>query len=465
MQPIDPPSSAYHRFLGSRLAFGAYDAAVWAIVLGVVAPAELVAAVVGRSEVRHLWERLGRPPDVHSGRRPRLLVHAVSVGEVAAAGALIAALAEEQAAISVVLTTGTREGRAAAELLREGRHPQVEAVCYLPWDRYRPLRRWLRRIAPDALIVVETEIWPNLFRAAADLAIPLSIVSGRMYPRDASRYRCARWVFRPVLACARWIGVRSKLDRDRFEQAGAPHDRLEVMGDLKHDAVPQSELPADWSAVLAGLQGSPLIVAGSTHHSEDRWLIEALVRVRQRWPGARLVLAPRHPTRARAARRRAAAAGLSAACWSDPGSAAECWDVLVLDQIGLLAAIYRWADVVLIGGSLVRRGGHNPLEAAGHGRATVIGPFHEHFSDVVAGLDSAGGILVLPSRSNVREALLAALLELLGDPTRRGELGRRALAYAQSQRGVARRYARSILATLSVGGGTNAGAAEAPARP
>lgn len=452
MQPLDSPPSALHRSRWCRLAFAAYDAGMWVVVIGVLAPVQLLAAIVGRSGVRHLRERLGRPPAWRTETRPRLLLHAVSVGEVAAAGALIGALIEERAAISIVVTTGTREGRAAAELLCEV-HPQVEAVCYLPWDRSRPLRSWLRRVGPEAVIVVETEIWPGLYFAAADLALPLCIVSGRMNHRDASRYRRARRVFRPVLACARWIGVRSEFDRARFERAGASAGRVEVIGDLKHDAEPRGELPATWSTTLAGLHGAPLIVAGSTHRPEEGWLLEALRSVRECWPGARLVLAPRHPARARAVGRCAAVAGLKVVCWSDPPPASQSWDVLVVDRIGVLAAIYQWADVAVIGGSLVRRGGHNPLEAAAHGRPIVIGSSYEHFGEVVAGLDAAGGVRVLQETCDVRQALASALLELLGDPERLADMGRRAFEYAQSQRGVARRYALRVLATLPAGAG------------
>jgi len=449
MNPSDPRPSALRRSLGSRCALGVYDGAVWAIVVATLAPLQLLATLLGRSSAQYLKERLGRLPNAASGRRPKLLVHAVSVGEVAAAGALIAALAEECKAMSVVLTTGNRDGRAAADLLRRS-HPQVESVSYLPWDRYRPLRIWLRRLDPDAVIVVETEIWPNLFRAAADLSIPLGIVSGRMYPRDACRYRRGRWFFRPVLACARWIGVQSEQDRTWFEQAGAAPDRVEVMGDLKHDVAPQSELPTVWRAALARAQGSPLIVAGSTHYPEESWLVEALLRVREHGQSARLVLAPRHPARARALKRRAAAARLSAVCWSDPQLAAESWDMLVIDRIGVLEAVYRWADVVVVGGSMILRGGHNPLEAARYGRTIIMGPHYEHFGDVVAGLEAVGGILVLPNGSKVREKLVSAVVELAGNPGRRDDIGRRALAYTESHRGVARRYARSLLAGLCI---------------
>jgi 3-deoxy-D-manno-octulosonic-acid transferase len=221
------------------------------------------------------------------------------------------------------------------------------------------------------------------------------------------------------------------------------------MGDLKGDAAPRLALPETWTATLAGLQGAPLIVAGSTHAPEEGWVLEALHCVRRRWPGTRLLLAPRHPARAAGVSRRAAATGFETVRWSDPTALSGTWDVLVLDRIGLLAAIYRYADVVVVGGSLVRRGGHNPLEAAGHGRPIVIGPSFEHFSEVVAGLAAAAGVLVLPSGRDVTDALAAALLELLGDPARRVEMGTRALEYARSRRGVARRYAQRALATLA----------------
>jgi 3-deoxy-D-manno-octulosonic-acid transferase len=372
----------------------------------------------------------------------------VSVGEVYAAGALVSALIAQQPAITVTLTTGNIEGRRAAKLLQQ-RNPQITAVSYIPWDRRAPLRRWLLRIQPDATIVVETEIWPNLFRAAHELSIPLLIVNGRIYPRDLPKYRLARPFFRSVLASGQWIGVQSEQERAAFLSIGAPADRIHVMGNLKHDLAPAPELDGPWRAVFEQACGEALIVGGSTHDPEEQWLIEALLHLRPEWPEAHLVLAPRHPRRAGTVRRLAEAAGLSAACWSD--GATGGWDVLVLDRIGPLPAVYELADIAVIGGSLIDRGGHNPLEAANHGRAIIMGPSHENFRDAVAGLDQVAAIRLLPDEAKPAEALCSALLELARDPRQRQEMGRRALRFAAARRGVARVYAQALMAQLDAG--------------
>jgi 3-deoxy-D-manno-octulosonic-acid transferase len=367
---------------------------------------------------------------------------------MAAAGSLIDALTTEMPSLRLILTTGNQEGRQAAELLRE-KSPQIAEICYLPWDRHAAMRRWMQRMKPSAVIVIETEIWPNLFRAARDLSIPLFIANGRIYPRDLPRYRLARWFFRPVLASVKWIGVQSEQERSSFLRIGAPADRVEIMGNLKHDIVPSHELDQPWSAAFERLHGEPLIVAGSTHPPEEGWLLEAFDRLRQDVPLTRLVLAPRHPIRADAIRRQATSAGFSAVCWSKGYPADDGWEVLILDQIGVLAAIFRWADVAVVGGSLIRRGGHNPLEAANHSRAIIIGPFHEHFTEIVNGLEQTGGIRVLPRGGDIRQALSSVLQELMRDPRQRREMGCRAFAFAQNHRGVARSYARTLLARTS----------------
>lgn len=429
----------------------AYDLVAGASTLAILVPVGLIAAAARRSSIDLLRERLGLAPVPIAGSRPRLLIHAVSAGEMAAAGALVEAMVQERGSASFVLTTGTAEGRAVAERLR-GRIAAIQAVCHLPWDRHRAVRGWLEEIDPDGVVVVETEIWPGLFRAARDLSIPLSVVSGRLDPRSAAAYRSLSWFFGPVLECAHRIAVQNERERTAFVAAGAPNGRIDVMGNLKYDAGVDDGSVEPWAGALAEAQGSPLVVAASTHHPEDEWLADALLALRRHSPGARLLLAPRRVSRAGVVFRHAAERGLTAVRWSDFSRADEPWDVLVLDRVGPLAAACRWADIVVVGGSLVRRGGHNPLEAARLGRAVVVGPHHEHVRDVVLELEAADGVCVLPPKGDVREALEAALLELAGDPQWRRELGGRAMACARSQRGVARRCARAVLAELAGGG-------------
>ncbi len=424
-----------------------YDLTLTLAVATALIPTEVIRIVLGRSRIAAFRERLGTPPGVPNGPYPSLLVHAVSVGEVAAAGSLISSLKDEISPVRFFLTTGNREGRAAAEKLRT-EHPEIAAVSYIPWDRRSAMRRWMARLRPSAVIVIETEIWPNLFRSASELSIPLFIVSGRIYPRDRSRYRLARTFFRSVLESAQWIGVQSEDERASFVRAGAPADRVDVVGNLKHDAIVSQSLPRQWEAFFEHSNGPPLIVAGSTHHPEEEWLVEALRRLRQKDLSARLVLAPRHPRRADSVNKRAVSAGWKAARWSDGPPTDGSWEVLILDEVGPLAAVFRWAEVAVIGGSLVRQGGHNPLEAALHGRAILVGPHYEHFREIIHGLDEAGGVRVLAGTEDLRQELFSALRDLLQDSGQRREMGRRAFAYVRKHHGVAERYARALAARM-----------------
>ena len=433
----------------SRALWFLYDAGLLLVVACVLLPFELVKIALGRSRRRDLMERLGAgiPSSQPTGRR--ILVHAVSAGEMAAAAALVSAIGDQQPTTTFVVTTGNRQGRAAGERLRQ-RFPAIERVRFLPWDRRGVLRRWLAALAPDAVVVVETEIWPNLFRVCRELVIPLFIVNGRLYPADIARYRLARGFFTEVLAAADWVGTLDEAERTAFQRIGAPADRTEAVGNLKFDAaavVP--ELPRPWRDAFANPTRPPTIVAGSTHRPEERLLLDALVSLRELFPETRLVLAPRHPTRCSRLLRLTASRRLTTALWSQVQRAASGWDVLLVDEVGPLAAIFGFADVVFIGGSLVPRGGHNPLEAAAQRRPIVMGPSTHHFRGIVQTLADAGALTILDGRGNPHQLLTGAIAHLLADPAAREIAGRRALEVFAAGRGVAPRYARALLARLT----------------
>lgn len=433
----------------SRVLWVLYDAGVSLVVACIFLPIELVKIALGRSRRGDLMERLAvqTPPRRPTGRR--LLVHAVSAGEMAAAAALVLAIGERQPTTAFVLTTGNRQGKDAGERLGQ-RFPAIESVRFLPWDRRVALRRWLAALAPDAVVVVETEIWPNLFRVCRKLAIPLFIVNGRLYPADVARYRLARRFFAEVLAAADWIGTLDDSEKAAFQRIGAPADRTEAVGNLKFDAESAAhELPLPWRDALANPTRPPLIVAGSTHRPEERLLLNALVSLRARFPGTRLVLAPRHPARCSRLLRISASRRLAAVLWSQEERAASAWDVLFVDEVGSLAAIFGYADVVFIGGSFAPRGGHNPLEAAAQKRPIVMGPSTHHFKGIVQGLADAGALTLLDGRENAHQLLTGALAHLLSDPAARKIAGERAFAFFTAGRGVAQWYARTLLARLA----------------
>lgn len=444
MKAADTPSAESRARSAATPVFFVYDLLVAAAVALVLVPWELARRLARRTGPDVLRERLGNGvPEAAPG--VRVLVHAVSVGEMAAAGALVSELTRRIPGVSILMTTGNGDGLAAAERLRASQ-PAIGSVSLIPWDRRRAMRRWLRRIRPAFAVVVETEIWPNLFRACAELSIPLSIVNGRMPPREASRYRLARPFFREVLGTLAWIEAQTEADRRRFIEIGAFPDGVAAGGNLKFDAASAEPAPE-------GLDRDEfLIVAGSTHAPEERILIDALRRLRGRNPPARLALAPRQVSRARRIARWARAAGFDVALGSDRSDA---WDILVVDRIGDLAPLYARGSIAVIGGTLAARGGQSPLEAAGRACAIVAGPSRNNFAEIFAGLDAAHAIA-----SADRVSLPAVLESLLADPERRREMGRRARESWLAGRGAAGRCAEKIASAIAPAAGRVGGAGQ-----
>jgi 3-deoxy-D-manno-octulosonic-acid transferase len=424
-----------------------YSWATELIVWGVLTPFHLVAILRRRGTWPDLNQRLGGAPRLPRDRR--LIVHGVSAGEVKSACAFVKAFATESPDWSVVITTGTRDGHRMAVALQRS-IPAIEAVCFLPWDRRRAVERWLRAIAPGAVVIVEPEIWPNLYLACERLKVPLILVSARLHPRDVARYRIVRPFMAEVLRVAAWIGAQTTIDAEALVHIGAPRDTVVVSGRLKFDA--PDDVPSDAQRVLGAVDqlGSPrpmTVVAGSTHAPEERWMLSAFARLRQRFAGLRLVVAPRHVSRAAAVRALAQRNGYRVWCLSEPPSGAPAADVWVADQMGCLLHLYAVADVAFVGGTLTSKGGHNVLEPASRGVAIVVGPDVTNISDVVADLEAGGGILRL--REATPSALVEALSRLLSDSAVRAEMGQRALAYCRANRGPACTYARAVTSVVT----------------
>ncbi|MBP6715345.1 MAG: hypothetical protein KA205_00650 [Acidobacteria bacterium] len=426
--------------LGLRVLLPVYTFLIEAVVWVALVPALWVHARLTRSARVELAQRLGRVPlrsSSTTSARP-IIVHGVSVGEMNAAEPLVAALGA--AAQRVWLTSGTAAGLSTAQRLARI-HSTIDDVAYLPWDR-RAVRRWLRAAQPSAVVVMETEIWPHLFTACAALQIPLFIANGRIRPGDVWKYRLGSALIGPVLRSATWIGVQSPEERERWLSIGAPADRVEVAGNLKFDAAldPPPTPPFD----LHDASGRPVIVAGSTHDSEERWLIECACALARDGRPVRLVLAPRHVSRADAVVRIARSLGCQSLAWSEWRSHTTApWDVLVLDAFGLLRPCYADADIVVIGGTFVPVGGHNLLEAAALARPMVIGPHVSGIAAMLAPFDDADAV-VRVSGDNTARALTEACRRLIDDPTRARAMGEAAAAVCQRGAGSAARYARAI---------------------
>jgi len=399
-----------------------------------------------------LGQRLGRYPAglAEVGARRPLWVHAVSVGETVAALPLLSALAARRPDVPLVVSTVTPTGQATArERAREAR-----AVFYFPFDLAAPVGRALETVRPRAVLLMETEIWPVFLLEAARRGVPVGIVNGRISDRSFRRYRLVRPLVARCLRALAFVGAQSPLDAERFVALGAAPARVVVTGNLKVDQAaappkPGAATPASLEAALA-LPPSPRLLAGSTHRGEERAVLDAFVRLRAAVPDLRLILAPRHPERLCEVARLLDEGGFRWARRSErPGTAvAPAPDVILVDTIGELAALYGIADLAFVGGTLVETvGGHNLLEPAAHARAPLHGPHVHNFREIARALAEAGGAVPVADAPGLAEAAAA----LLADPGRRAALGARARGVVEAGRGATARTLELVESALDGG--------------
>lgn len=371
---------------------------------------------------RNFGERMGAlPPGLGPGRPGSIWVHAVSVGEVLAARPLLAGLKQRFPDRQVFLSTTTLTGRAVAE-----RGVAADGLFFAPFDFPGPVRKALSRLDPGLLILVETELWPNLVHQARRHGARVALVNGRISPRSYPRYRRLRPLLRRMLAELDLLLMQSPAHAQRALELGAPPERVRVAGNLKFDAPAPPAPPAPLARLLG--DGRPVWVAGSTVEGEEAAVLAAFGQARRRCPDLSLVLVPRHPERFDLVPPLVEAAGFRCLRRSQLGTEPTGpVEVVLLDSLGELAGVYALATVVFVGGSLVPAGGHNVLEVAAAGKPILVGPHMENFQEIADQFRSEGALLQVGSA----EALGVAVTDLLTDGARRqmlGEAGRALLA-------------------------------------
>jgi 3-deoxy-D-manno-octulosonic-acid transferase len=387
-------------------------------------------------------ERMGWPPDsVRAGDRPVVWVHAVSVGEFNAARPLIERLKREFPERRIVVSTTTVTGQRLARAAASG---SFDGVFFFPFDWAFAVRRALDHVKPAAVVILETELWPNFLRECRRRQVAAMIVNGRISPRSFSRYLKARRFIAGVMADASLLVMQTEQDAKRALALGARLDSVRVCGNLKYElsdpnpAASNSVEELDRRLSLSSPSG--VIVAGSTAPGEEAILLDALREVRRHkaLEGCRLVIAPRHPERFNEVAGLIARSGFrfvrrSEAASDDGGRAAE---VILLDSVGELAAVYKFAAVVFVGGSLVPRGGHNIIEPALYAKPIIVGPHTENFRQVVADFASAGAVIQLDGAQAGRPDLLAReVVRLLSDADYSKAMGERAQNILLNSRG------------------------------
>jgi 3-deoxy-D-manno-octulosonic-acid transferase len=342
-----------------------------------------------------LWWRGGRVPGYRRNWAERfgyveppaapgsLWIHAVSVGEVRAAEPLVKVIRRRWPQRRVLMTTTTPTGRATVRRLFGG----AVRCLYLPYDLPGAVGRFLARVQPALGVVMESEIWPNLYQGMKARGTPLLLVNARLSEVSLRRYRLLGVLARTTLDCVTCIAAQTRPDAARFIRMGAPRQRVCVTGNLKFEAL----LPAGFDQRVALLRARlgaqrPVWTAGSTHRGEERHVLQAHRLVLQRVPGALLLLAPRHPERAAELVGLCSAAGLACCRYSELGGAATGAPVVIVDVLGELAVCYGASRAAFLGGSLVDAGGHNPLEALLAGAPVLTGPWRENFADIYQAL-------------------------------------------------------------------------------
>jgi 3-deoxy-D-manno-octulosonic-acid transferase len=379
--------------------------------------------------LRSFRERMGRlPQPLRDDGRRSVWIHAVSVGEVLAARILVGPLKRRLPQHRIVVSTTTVTGQAVARRSLG----DADALFYAPFDWVGPVRQALDAVRPDLLLLVETELWPNLIHQARRGGVRVAVVNGRISAASFRRYRRIRFFMKRVLAEVDLLAMQEPSHVHRILEMGARPERVQPLGNLKFDALEPPRTPEALERLLSGVAACPLLVAGSTMEGEEPLVLEAFRRLRASEPRARMVLAPRHPERFAAAAELVEAAGL--ACARRSALAEVPWgdeEVLLLDTLGELASLYPLATVVFVGGSLVATGGHNVLEPAAAGRAVVVGPHMENFQEIADQFRDAGALVQVSDA----EQLGSELIALASDAERRRRIGNSGQALVESSRG------------------------------
>jgi len=361
-----------------------------------------------------------------------IVVHAVSVGEVNAASALVRQIGTRFPLIPLCLTTVTPTG---SDRVRTLFADEVGHV-YAPLDLPGAVRRFFDRTRPCLLILVETEIWPNLYHEAYSRNIPVIIVNARISERSIAAYRRLGRLTRDTLGKVLSVAAQSRRDAARMVELGADEKRVIVTGNMKFDLdLPDSLRELGDSLRQAWGADRLVLTAGSTHEEDEAALLEAFKGLLESFPGALLVLVPRHPERFGRAAQLARSAGLKVSIRSEtpnPSCATQCF---IVDSMGELLGYYAAGDVAFVGGSIANIGGHNMLEPAALGKPVVIGPHMSNSPDIMRQMVENGGALLI---HNAQE-LEAAVDRLFREPQLRERMGQAGLGLVDSGRGAVRR--------------------------
>ena len=366
------------------------------------------------------------------GRTGGIVVHAASVGEVNVASALVRSLSRRFPDFPVYLTTFTPTGSDRVKSLFRNDVFHV----YAPLDLPGAVKRFYNRVQPRLLIIMETEIWPNLYFEASSRNIPIMIANARISEQSFGTYRRLRRMTAAALNQVSRIAAKSRVDAERLIDIGADEQRIEVTGNLKFDvALPPSLLEQGETIRMAWGADRLVLLAGSTHEGDEGPLLKAFSRLLKQFPQALLVLVPRHPERFTRVAQAARAAGLKVSLRSGGISCPSSTQCFVIDAMGELLQFYAACDVAFVGGSLDRIGGHNVLEPAALSRPVLVGPHTFNFEGITEQLVAAGAAVRVANALELEEEAA----RLFSRPELRDQMGLTGLSLVKSGQGALQR--------------------------
>ncbi len=364
---------------------------------------------LGISKIFYGFEYNGRP----AARKQTIWVHALSVGEVLSAVPLVKKLGKDIADAKIVFSVSTQTGyEIAGKLLSEA----VDTVFFFPYDLYFSVKSVVRKIDPELVVIVESDIWPNFLFEMKNRAVPVVLVNARLSDRSFKRYRQFSFIIKKLLAYFAVICAQSAQDAERYLTAGIPAEIVTVTGNIKFDQESTAFSKAEILELKNSLRitsESKILLAGSTHQGEESIISEVFGKLKKEIKELVLIIAPRNPERAESVYGIYQSAGYSAVQLKDihRADSAEGYDVIIIDIIGILNKLYSIADVAFIGGSLVKRGGHNPLEPAAFSKPIIFGPYMSNFAEISDMLLKAGAARQVLNAADFYEVASRLLLD------------------------------------------------------
>jgi 3-deoxy-D-manno-octulosonic-acid transferase len=399
-------------------------------------------------------ERMGWIPSFDAQGKSIIWLHCVSVGETQAARPLVRALLERYPSHALVVSTITLTGQQIAREIFA--HDVVAAVFYFPFDWRWTVRRALRAINPSAVLILETELWPNFLRECRAQSIPVALINGRISEKSFRRYQLIRPFINRVLNQLTMAIMQTEADVARITALGLAPERLKISGNIKFDAHIETSAQALTDELRERFEiddASFLIVAASTHQPEERIVLEAFQKLRTTMPKKRirLLIAPRHPERFAEVAALLASSGINWSRRTKPPVPTDAQsDCILLDSIGELRAVYPLATLVFVGGSISRTGGHNVLEPAHYAKCIVTGAHTFNFTSIVREFLQQEALVQLPdvSESEAPQHLTQVFEVLLRDGKRRRSLGEKARSSLRHSRGATERTVKMLTDVL-----------------